>query len=83
MSHLIKNIGGNSIKHNMNYLNYDIGNILKIYNHFSVSACRREKLRRFVVLAEGEVHEIKRNIGTHWLSLLPAIDTILHQFVNT
>lgn len=68
----------NSVKNSMNCLNYDIENIiLKIYSHFSVSACRREELKRFVAVAEGEFHEIKRHIGTRWLSLLPAIDTIL------
>ncbi|KAK5647840.1 hypothetical protein RI129_002732 [Pyrocoelia pectoralis] len=68
----------NSVKHAMSCLNYDIENIiLKIYSHFSVSACRREELKTFVALAEGEFHEIKRHIRTRWLSLLPAIDTIL------
>ncbi|XP_026744936.1 uncharacterized protein LOC113506291, partial [Trichoplusia ni] len=72
----------NSVKHAMNCLNYDIENIiLKIYSHFSVSACRREELKRFVALAEGEFHEIKRHIGTRWLSLLPAIDTILLNWI--
>lgn len=68
----------NCVKHGMGFLTYDVENvILKIYSHFSVSACRREELKKFVAIAEGEFHELKRHIGTRWLSLLPSIDIIL------
>lgn len=68
----------NTVKHAMGYLICDIENIvLKIYSHFSVSACRRDELKKFVSMVDGEFHEIKRHIGTRWLSLLPAIDTLL------
>lgn len=68
----------NTVKYAMGYLIFDIENIiLKIYSHFSVSACRREELKKFVSMVDGEFHEIKRHIGTRWLSLLPAIDTLL------
>lgn len=68
----------NSVKHGMNFLSHDVENvILKIYSHFSVSACRREELKKFVAIVEGDFHEIKRHIRTRWLSLLPCIDTIL------
>ncbi|KAG6438962.1 hypothetical protein O3G_MSEX000365 [Manduca sexta] len=81
--HLIKgnchaHIVHNTVKHAMGYLICDIENIvLKIYSHFSVSACRRDELKKFVSMVDGEFHEIKRHIGTRWLSLLPAIDTLL------
>lgn len=68
----------NCVKHGMSFLDYDVENvILKIYSHFSVSACRREELKKFVAIVEGDFHELKRHIGTRWLSLLPFIDTIL------
>ncbi|XP_047517164.1 uncharacterized protein LOC125057485 [Pieris napi] len=68
----------NTVKHAMGYLICDIENIvLKIYSHFSVSACRRDDLKKIVTMVDGEFHEIKRHIGTRWLSLLPAVDTLL------
>lgn len=68
----------NCVEHGMGFLTYDVENvILKIYSHFSVSACRREELKMFVAIVEGDFHELKRHIGTRWLSLLPCIDTIL------
>ena len=68
----------NTVKYAMGYLTCDIENVvLKIYSHFSVSACRREELKNFVSMVDGKFHEIKRHIGTRWLSLLPAIDTLL------
>lgn len=52
----------NCVKHGMGFLTYDVENvILKIYSHFSVSACRREELKKFVAIAEGEFHELKRH----------------------
>lgn len=65
----------NSVKYAKNCLNYDIENIiLKIYSHFSVSACRREELKIFVALAEGDFHEVKRHIGVRWLSCSGVIE---------
>lgn len=70
-------IAHNSVKHVMNCLNYDTEKIiLKIDSHFS-SAWRRGELKTFVTLAEREFRDIKRHLGTRWLSLPPAIDTIL------
>lgn len=68
----------NCMKHAMNFLSYDIENIiLKIYAHFSHSAVRREELKKFIESVYGDFHELKRHVGTRWLSLLPCIDTIL------
>lgn len=68
----------NCMKHAMNFLSYDIENvILKIYSHFSHSAVRREELKKFIDMVDGDFHELKRHVGTRWLSLLPCIDTIL------
>ena len=68
----------NTVKHAMQFLDHDVENvILKIYSHFSVSAVRREELKKFVKMVEGDFHEFKRHVGTRWLSLLPCIDTIL------
>ncbi|RVE40922.1 hypothetical protein evm_014426 [Chilo suppressalis] len=81
--HLIKgnchaHIVHNCVRHAMNFLSYDIENvILKIYAHFSHSAVRREELKKFVASVDGDFHEIKRHVGTRWLSLLPCIDTLL------
>lgn len=81
--HLVKgnchaHIVHNTVKHAMGWLKCDIENlILKIYSHFSVSACRREELKCFVAAVEGEWHELKRHVGTRWLSLLPCVDNIL------
>lgn len=69
----------NCMKHAVNFLSYDIENvILKIYSHFSHSAIRSEKLKKFIDMVDGDFHELKR-VGTRWLSLslLPCIDTIL------
>lgn len=50
----------NTVKHAMNFLSIDIENIiLKIYSHFSISAVRREELKKFVAAVEGEWHELK------------------------
>lgn len=68
----------NCMKHAMGFLMYDIENVvLKIYSHFSHSAVRREELKKFVASVNGDFHEIKRHVGTRWLSLLPCIDTLL------
>lgn len=68
----------NCVRHAMSFLSYDIENvILKIYAHFSHSAVRREELKRFIESVDGDFHEVKRHVGTRWLSLLPCIDTLL------
>lgn len=68
----------NCVRHAMGFLSYDIENvILKIYAHFSHSAVRREELKRFIASVDGDFHEVKRHVGTRWLSLLPCIDTLL------
>lgn len=68
----------NCVRHAMSFLSHDIENIiLKIYAHFSHSAVRREELKQFVASVDGDFHEIKRHVGTRWLSLLPCIDTLL------
>lgn len=68
----------NCVRHAMSVLSHDIENvILKIYAHFSHSAVRREELKKFVASVDGDFHEIKRHVGTRWLSLLPCIDTLL------
>lgn len=66
------------VRHAMNFLSQDIENVvLKIYAHFSHSAVRREELKKFVASVDDDFHEIKRHVGTRWLSLLPCIDTLL------
>lgn len=81
--HLIKgnchaHIVHNCVKYSMNFLRVDVENIiLKIYSHFSMSATRREELKQFVAAVDGEWHELKRHVGTRWLSLLPCVDNIL------
>lgn len=68
----------NTVKFAMNCLTQDVENIiLKIYSHFSSSAVRREELKKFVASVNGEWHELKRHVGTRWLSLLPCVDNIL------
>ncbi|XP_063384718.1 uncharacterized protein LOC134670827 [Cydia fagiglandana] len=68
----------NCVKRAMDFLSYDIENvILKIYSHFAHSAVRREDLKKFVEAADGNFHELKRHVGTRWLSLLPCVDTVL------
>lgn len=60
----------------MSFLSHDIEKvILKMYVHFSHSAVRRAEF--FLLLIDGDFHEIKRHMGTRWLSLLPCIDTLL------
>lgn len=71
----------NTVKHAMNCLSHDIENIiLKIYSHFSSSAVRREELKKIVASVD-EWHELKRHVGTRWLSLLPCVDNILLNWV--
>lgn len=68
----------NTVKYAMNFLSIDVENIIsKMYSHFSVSGVRREELKKFVAAVEGEWHELKRHVGTRWLSLLPCVDNIL------
>lgn len=68
----------NCMRHAMSFLSYDIENvILKIYAHFCHSAVKREELKKFIESVDGDFHEVKRHVGTRWLSLLPCIDTLL------
>ncbi|XP_061727678.1 uncharacterized protein LOC133532840 [Cydia pomonella] len=68
----------NCVKRAMDFLSYDVENvILKIYSHFAHSAVRREELKKIVEAVDGNFHELKRHVGTRWLSLLPCVDTVL------
>ena len=64
----------NAIKYAIDRLDIDVENIvLKVYNHFSVSAKRREELKNFFEFVHLEWSEIIRHAPTRWLSLGPAI----------
>lgn len=66
----------NCVRHAMSFLSRDIENvILKIYAHFS--AVRREELKKFVASVDKNFHDIRRHVGTRWLSVLSCIDTLL------
>jgi len=71
----------NCVKKAMDYLDIDVENlILKMYSHFSISAKRRETLKEFHTFVEIEWKELIRHVGTRWLSLLPCVDRILHNY---
>ena len=68
----------NTLKFALGNLNVDIENIvLKIYDHFSMSAKRRKTLKEFHVFVGTEFHEILRHVPTRWLSLHPCIKRLL------
>lgn len=48
-----------------------------MYSHFSISAVRRERLKKFVAAVGGEWHELKRHVKARWLSFSPCINNIL------
>jgi hypothetical protein len=59
-------------------LNIDIETVvLKVYNHFSCSAKRREELQSYFEFADLELQDVLRHVFTRWLSLKPAADRLL------
>jgi hypothetical protein len=51
--------------------------VLKVYNHFSCSAKRREELQSYFEFVDLEWQEVLRHVCTTWLSLKPAADRFL------
>jgi hypothetical protein len=68
----------NAVRYAMNYISFDKENvILKIYAHFSQSSVKRETLKDFFTFLNCGWSELKKNVVTRWLFLLPAIENIL------
>lgn len=71
----------NATKYATDRLDVDIENIvLKIFNHFSVSAKRRDELKSFFDFVDLEWSEIVRHVPTRWLSLTPAVKRLLQNW---
>ncbi|PNF17541.1 hypothetical protein B7P43_G15823 [Cryptotermes secundus] len=71
----------NTIKFVIDRLDVDVETVvLKICNHFSVSAKRREELKPFSEFLNLEWTEIMRHVPTRWLSLTPAISRLLQNW---
>uniref|UniRef100_H2ZT52 DUF4371 domain-containing protein n=1 Tax=Latimeria chalumnae TaxID=7897 RepID=H2ZT52_LATCH len=70
-------VAHNTCKHASDQLSVDTEMIvLKIYNHFPVSAKHREELR----IVKLEWKEVLRHVSTRWLSLNPAVDQLLRNW---
>lgn len=68
----------NCFKHALQSLDIVVENVvLKIYDHFSTSAKRREQLIEFCNFAQTEFKEILRHITTRWLSINPCVERLL------
>lgn len=72
----------NAMKFALDKLDIDVENIvLKIYNHFSVSAKRRDELKSFFEFVHLQWSEILRHVPTRWLSLTPAMSRLLQNWM--
>ncbi|XP_078070941.1 uncharacterized protein LOC144495022 [Mustelus asterias] len=59
-------------------LELDVENtVLKVYNHFSISAKRTAQLKEFCEFVDVDNCNLLRHVVTRWLSVLPSIDRIL------
>lgn len=73
-----KHIVHNCIKHSMNFLSFDIENlILQMYNHVPHSAVKKKDLKKFVNSVDDDFHDLKYHVETRWSSLLSYIDTTI------
>ena len=52
--------------------------MLKIYSHLRISAKRTLALKEFSEFFDADQCNILRHVVTRWLSLLPAIERVLH-----
>lgn len=72
----------NTAKRACNCLSIDIESIvIKIFNEFSSSTKKTTELKDFFEWTETEWNEMLRHIPTRWLTLLPAIERLLTNFV--
>ena len=65
----------------MKALRFDVETlVLKIYSEFSSSAKNVANLTSFFDFVEMEYHDVLRHVPTRWLSLLPAVERVLHSW---
>ena len=71
----------NCLKNAMKTMSFDVETlVLKIYSEFSSSAKNSANLSSFFDFVEMEYHDVLRHVPTRWLSLLPAIERVLHSW---
>lgn len=82
--HLIKancncHVINNCVKYALKALSVDIeGIVIKTFNEFSSSSTKTAKLKDCFEFASIEYKELLRHVPTRWLSLMPALDRLLH-----
>lgn len=71
----------NCLKNAMKTMSFDMETlVLKIYSEFSSSAKNATNLASFFEFVEMEYHDVLRHVPTRWLSLLPAVERVLHSW---
>lgn len=71
----------NCVKYAVKGLYVDVESIvMKIYSEFSSSALQAKKLKECFEFAQIEYKQLLRYVPTRWLSLLPAIDRLVHSW---
>ena len=68
----------NCLKNAASKLDVDVELIvIRVFNHFSSSAGRRQQLKEFYEFLDIEWCELLRHVPTRWLSLKPAVERLL------
>lgn len=69
------------MKYALKGLDVDVKSIvIKIYNEFSSSALKTNKLKKCFEFAQIEFKELLRHVPTRWLSFMPAIDRLVYSW---
>ena len=73
----------NSVKYTLNKLNFDIESIgVKLYSHFKNSPLKSSKLKTFCNSTGTTYINFLKHSPTRWLTLLPAIDQLLKNWIT-